>query len=375
LGQVLEDERTVATISDVAAAAGVSPATVSRVLSRRASVNAEMASRVWKAVKDLDYRPSGIARSLRTRQSRVWGVIVSDIRNPFYTDLLRGLEDTAQEAGYALVIGNADERPDKESSYLDLFLAERVGGVVMSSASRDHAEVARLINQGIPVVAIDREMPDIAVDAVLADNEGGAYQAVSHLLSQGFHRIACITGPADRPTAMHRLAGFMRAYKDYRLNVDPLLVRHADFKVAGGYVTAYDLLTRANPPDALFVTNNLMTVGVLEAAAQLKLRNPRDFALVGFDEMPLANLLPSPLTTVAQPAYEMGGMAAKMLINRAAGDLGPARRVVLPVDLRIRATSLRTAHLPGGNQGTAEEYTDAIVATAELPQSPQGSLG
>jgi LacI family transcriptional regulator len=362
--QVLDDDRTVTTIRDVAEAAGVSPATVSRVLSHRARVNAEMASRVWKAAKDLDYRPSGIARSLRTRQSRVWGVVVSDIRNPFYTDLLRGVEDTAQEAGYALVMGNADERSDKESSYLDLFVAERVGGVILSSASSDHTDVARLLNQGIPVVAIDREMPEIVVDTVLADNEGGAYQAASHLLSQGFHRIACITGPADRSTAAHRLAGFMRAHEDYRVEVDPLLVRHADFKVAGGYATAYDLLTRATPPDALFVTNNLMTVGVLEAAAQLKLRNPRDFALVGFDEMPLANLLPSPLTTVAQPSYEMGSMAAKMLISRAAGDVGPARRVVLPVDLRIRASSLRPARLPGARRGMVEEHGETVGATA-----------
>lgn len=347
------------TIRDVARVARVSPATVSRVLSGRSSVNKVMASRVWKAVEELDYRPSGVARSLRTQQSRVWGTIVSDIRNPFYPDLLRGLEDSAQEAGYALVTGNADERMDKENAYLDLFVAERVAGVVISSASPEHSGVGRLLKQGIPVVAVDREIEQYPVDTVLSDNEGGSYQAASHLLSQGYRRIACITGPADRPTAMHRLEGFLRAHEEHGVEVDRSLIRHADFKTAGGYAAAYDLLTLVDPPDAVYTCNNLMTAGLLEAAGQLKLQTPTDFALVGFDEIPLANLLRTPLTTVSQPAYQMGSTAAKMLLSRANGDRSPARRVVLPVELRLRASSLRAASIPRATRATERIREDA----------------
>ena len=331
----------VTTIKEVAQAAGVSPSTVSRVLSNHPTVDPEMARRVFKAADDLDYHPSRIARSLRTQESRVWGVVVSDIRNPFYTDLLRGLEDTAQEAGYSLVVGNADERLEKESSYLELFAAERVAGVVLSAASQEHTDIATLRSHNIALVVVDREIHGEAIDTVLADNEGGAFAATSHLIGQGYRRIACITGPTDRTTAIDRLNGYLRAHEVARLPVDPSLVRHGDFRQAGGYAAAYELLTETPGPDALFVGNNLMTIGALEATAQLGLRHPEDVGLVGFDEIPLASLLRSPVSVVEQPAYRIGSEAARLLLMRARGDRTPPRRVVLPVELRVRASSLR----------------------------------
>ncbi len=330
-----------ATIKEVARAAGVSPATVSRALAGRPTVDSALAARVWQAASELSYRPSRIARNLRTRQTTVWGVVVSDIRNPFYTELLRGLEDTAQEAGYALLIGNADERLDKEASYLELFVAERVAGVVLSAASQELTDVTLLSNQGIPVVAVDRALHGQAVDTVLADNEGGAYQATHHLFGQGYRRVACITGPADRTTATDRLAGYVRAHAEAGVDVEDALVRHSDFRQGGGYTAAYELLTAARTPDALFVANNLMTVGALEAVAQLGLRVPEDLGMVGFDDIPLASLLRTPISVVAQPAYDMGRTAASLLLKRAQGDQGPPLRVVLPVELRVRTTSLR----------------------------------
>ena len=173
----------------------MSAATVSRVLAGRSTVDPALSARVRRAASELGYSPNGVARSLRRRQSSAWGVVVSDIRNPFYTELLRGLEDTAKDAGYSLVIGNADEQLDKEASYVELFAAERMAGVVISPASQRDTDVAVLIGHGIPVVGIDRELHDQSVDTVLVDNQGGAYEATRHLLGQGFRRIACITGP------------------------------------------------------------------------------------------------------------------------------------------------------------------------------------
>jgi LacI family transcriptional regulator len=268
-------------------------------------------------------------------------VVVSDIRNPFYTDVLRGLEDAARGAGYSLVIGNGDERLDKEAAYLDLFVAERLAGVVISAASQEHTDVAAVLNQGIPVVAIDRELHRQAVDTVLVDNEAGAYQATRHLLGQGYGRIACITGPSDRTTAVDRLAGYRRACTEVGLDVDESMVRHADFRQTGGYASAYELLTSTRPPDAIFATNNLMTIGVLEAAAQLGLRPPDDIGIVGFDDIPLASLLAVPPSVVVQPAYEIGAAAAAQLLRRCQGEVGPPHRLVLPVEFRARATSLR----------------------------------
>jgi len=337
----------VTTVKDVAKAAGVSPSTVSRALAGKPTVDPAMVVRVQKAAADLHYRPSRIARSLRTRESRVWGVVVSDLRNPFYTELLRGLEDTAQEAGYLLVIGNADERVDKETSYLELFVAERVAGVVLSAASQANAEVAMLRNQQIPLVVIDRAVHGENVDTVLADNEGGAFTATSHLIGQGYRRIACIAGPADRTTSADRLRGFLRAHAEAGLSANESMIRHSDFRQAGGYTTGYELLTSPVPPDALFVSNNLMAIGALEAAAQLGLRSPDDLGFVAFDEIPLAPLLRSPVSVVAQPAYQIGSEAARLLLKRAQGDPAPPRRIVLPVELRVRASSLRPRMISG----------------------------
>ena len=338
----------VTTVKDVAKAAGVSPSTVSRALAGKPTVDHELVLRVRKAAADLDYRPSRIARSLRTRESRVWGVVVSDLRNPFYTDLLRGLEDTAQEAGYLLVIGNADERVEKETSYLELFVAERVAGVVLSAASQANAEVAMLRALQIPLVVIDRAIHGENVDTVLVDNEGGAFAATSHLIGQGYDRIACIAGPADRTTSIDRLSGYVRAHTEAGLAIDDSLIRHSDFRQAGGYATTYELLSSPSRPDALFVCNNLMALGALEAAAQLGLRHPEDVGLVTFDEIPLASLLRSPVSVVAQPAYRIGTEAARLLLKRAQGDTAPPRRMVLPVELRVRSSSLRPMLMPSG---------------------------
>jgi LacI family transcriptional regulator len=329
------------TIKDVARTAGVSPATVSRVLSGKDSVDPELARRVRATALELDYRPSSVARSLRTKRRAVWGIIVSDIRNPFFTELVRGVEDAAQQAGYALIVGNADERYDKEASYVDLFVAERMAGVILSPASQAMSDVGPLLDHAVPVITVDRELHRTGVDSVLVDNEGGGYQATKHLLLQGYGRIACITGPADRTTASSRLAGYVRAHREAGLPIEDELVRRADFKETGGAQAAENLLALSRPPDALFVTNNQMTLGALDAISRRGLKVPDDLGIVGFDDPPWAGLICPPLTAVAQPAYDIGATAADLLVRRIARASDGPERIVLPTSLIVRASSVR----------------------------------
>jgi LacI family transcriptional regulator len=329
----------VAKIGDVARRAGVSIATVSRVLNDTGIVSADRAERVRSAAAALGYQPWGPARALRRQRTRVWAVIVADVENPFFTSLVRGIEDVAQARGYRLVLCNSDEDLGKEAGYLDIAIAERMAGVVIAVASTTDSELRPLREHGIPVVAVDRRLADAEVDSVRIDNRVGAAQAVEHLLARGAQRVACITGPARASTATERLAGYQDALRRHGRRVDRSLVRRADFKQEGGHRAARSLLALPAPPDALFVCNNLMTLGALHAIREAGLRVPEDVALVGFDEAPWTALTSPPLSVVAQPAYEMGRAAATLLAD--AGE-GPARHVLLQPTLHVRDSSQRS---------------------------------
>lgn len=243
------------TIHDVARHAGVSAATVSRVVNGRASVAPDLAERVRHAMRELDYRPNAAARNLRRSGSTLWAVIISDIGNAFFTSLVRGLEDVAQQAGYSVALCNSDEDGDKESRYVTAALAEQMAGVIVSPTAGSTA-VDRLRAAGTPVVAIDRPGGDRPVDTVVVDNAQGAATGVAHLLEQGYRRVACLTGPAGVPTADRRLAGYRRALADAGLDERHELVCRADFRRPGGYRAMATLLdgapdqTPCSPPTA-----------------------------------------------------------------------------------------------------------------------------
>jgi LacI family transcriptional regulator len=329
----------VAKIGDVAQRAGVSPATVSRVLNGSGAVSPERAARVREAALELGYTPSGPARALRQQRTRVWAAIIADIQNPFFTSMVRGMEDVALAEGYRLVLGNTDEDLDKEAAYLDIAVAEQMAGVVIAVASAKDSRLDVLLERGIPVVAVDRrpKRHEDAVDSVVVDNELGARQATEHLLAAGATRIGCITGPARVSTAGERLAGHQRALRDHGLAIDADLVRRADFKEDGGYAATRTLLGARRRPDALFVANNLMTLGALRAVQEAGLRVPEDLLLVGFDDAPWTTLVSPQLTVVAQPTHEIGQQAARLLAT-ASRDL-PKRHVILAPTLVVRASS------------------------------------
>lgn len=328
-----------ATIYDVATRAGVSVATVSRVLNGRRGVGAGMAERVRAAAAELDYRPNAVARNLRRSSTTLWAAIVSDIENPFFTSLVRGVEDVAQEAGYSVVLCNSDEDPGKESAYVAAVRAEQIAGVILSPSGRMDT-LRELRDAGTPTVLIDRSMAGYPTDAVLVDNERGAADATRHLIAGDYRRIACITGPRRLSTAAERLAGYRRALREADMPYDRSLVRYADFRETGGNQAMAALLGDDPGPDAVFVTNNLMAVGVLEHLAAAGRRVPADVAVVAFDEIPWADLVRPSITTVAQPTYDLGRAAATLLLDRIKSPGRPPSVVTLQTQLRVRGSSV-----------------------------------
>lgn len=336
------------TISDVALRAGVSTATVSRALNGKSTVAPELAARVMAAVGELDYRPNGPARTLRTQAAAVLALIISDVENPFFTAIARGVEDVAHTAGFSVVLCNSDDDPAKEGEYVEVALQERVAGVLLSSTGRGNS-ADRLREGNTPVVAIDRPLPHFFGDTVLVNNRLAACQATVHLVEQGYRRIGCVTGPSGVLTADERLAGYRDGLRTMGRGVSASLVRRSEFKAAGAKRAAHRLLTQADPPDALLVANNAMVVGVLQEFAELGLRAGRDVGIVAFDDAPWATLLDPPLTVVAQPAYDIGKVAAQLLLDRIGENRTDGITTTLSAHLVVRGSSRRTGE-PATNE-------------------------
>ncbi len=328
-------------MQEVAQRAGVSIATASRVLNEVSTVNPELAERVRQAMRELDYRPNAVARNLRRNRSSLWAVIVADIGNPFFTALVRGIEDIAQARGYSVVLCNSDEEPAKEDLYLRVASAEKMAGVIISSSGRSR-RIRALVDAGTPVVAIDRKLAQADVDTVLVDNERGAQLATEHLAESGYRRIACISGPRRATTAAERLRGYQRGLRAAGIAADETLICQSNFREEGGYQAMEALLRLPAPPDAVFVANNLMTIGAVECLVDNNIGIPDQMGVVGFDDIPWAHLVRPSLSTVSQPTYEVGRTAALLLAERIAAPARPRSMVRLLTELAIRESSRRT---------------------------------
>lgn len=331
-----------ATISDVAALAGVSTATVSRALNGKSTVDPALAERVARAVEELGYTPNGLARSLRRRETAVLALIISDVENPFFTAIARGAEDTAQAAGYSVMLCNSDENTAKERRYVEVAAQERLAGVIMSPTTGD-SDVRPLTAHRTPIVTVDRRLDSADCDAVLLDSRAAARDAVRHLVDNGYERIGCIAGPPGITTADDRLDGYRDALRETGRKYSAKLVRRCEFRETGGREAATQLLTRPDPPDALLVSSSTMSVGVLQAMAELGLRSGRDVGIVSFDDAPWATLISPALTVVSQPAHAMGQLAARLLLDRI-GDGGarPTTTTTMAAQLIIRGSSARS---------------------------------
>ncbi|HEX6293490.1 MAG TPA: LacI family DNA-binding transcriptional regulator [Herpetosiphonaceae bacterium] len=328
-----------ASIKDVAEAAGVSTATVSRVLSNHPHVRPELRERVREAVARLEYRPNLIARSLRSQQSNTIGLIVSDIRNPFFTAISRAVEDTAYAHGLSVVLCNTDENPEKEALYLQLMRDEHVAGAIFSPTRHTLERFADL-NIDFPVVMVDRSLKNGEVDAVLLDNAAAAYDLTSHLIEQGYRRIGAIFGETST-TGRERWRGYDEALREHGYPPAAELVRYIQPRTEAGCLAALELLDLPQPPDAIFTSNSLLTAGALQAIRQRQLTIPGDIGLVGFDETTWASLVQPPITIIAQPTYEIGKTATELLLRRIDDPARPTRKVILQGELHVRGSSLR----------------------------------
>ncbi|GAA4067057.1 LacI family DNA-binding transcriptional regulator [Nonomuraea soli] len=321
------------TIKDVAELADVSPATVSRVLNHGPTVAEDLRDRVMAAIRQLGYRPNSQARFLRTRATTVLGLIISDITNPFFTSMVRGAEDAASKAGYSVVLANTDEDLDKERRYIEVAAAENMAGVILSPASATRTSIELLLERGVPVVTVDRRLQTAKVDRVGVNNVRAAQEAVIRLVDQGCRRIGFIAGPAEVTTAADRLSGYKHGLRASGLPFSRELVVRGDYRIEGGRAAAATLMRLDPRPDALFVSNNLMTLGAVMTLRDLGLSYPSDIKLAAFDDMSWTLGLSDTMTLISQPTYEIGRQACELLLRRIAGERFPPRHVVLGATL------------------------------------------
>jgi len=347
----MKRQKIMATIHDVAKKAGVAPITVSRVINDSGYVSEKLRAKVNTAIDELGYVPNVLARSLKTKRTNTLALVFTDITNPFFNILARGVEDTAYKAGYNVIFCNTDESQDQEDNYIQLLLQKQVDGILLVPADVHSGSIDMIRKQDTPIVVIDRYVAHDDVDIVRGDSEGGAYQLTKHLIDLGHKRITLLSGPEKVSTSVDRVKGYQRAMTEYALD------RYIDFhfgqySVQSGKDFTNQVFSRENKPTAIFGGNNLVSVGAITALQAMDLRVPEDVAVVSFDDIP-KNLIPNPfLTAIVQPPYEMGQRATELLLSRIQdeGESPPEYRdIVFPVKLIVRASS-------GGN--IVENCTD-----------------
>ncbi|HUG61433.1 MAG TPA: LacI family DNA-binding transcriptional regulator [Methylomirabilota bacterium] len=337
-----------ATIKDVARHANVSFTTVSHVINETRPVAVETAERVRAAISELGYLPSDVARALKSKRTRIVGMIVTTSTNPFFAEVTGGVERACFARGYSLMLCNTDDVEARLDGYLDTLFAKRIDGLVVMTTNASQGFLRRLVDiERVPVVAIDAA-PGTARTVVNDDSDLGGRLVGRFLAERGFTRIGCLAGPEGHPRVRERLGGFTRALGDAGLSLDPALLLHAPMTIEGGSRTASVLasLPADRRPDVLFCFNDLMAIGALRAAHDAGLRVPDDLSIVGYDDIEFASHTIPPLTTVRQPTVDIGGSAARLIIDHleTGGALPPA--LSLPPSLVVRGSVRERASAP-----------------------------
>jgi LacI family transcriptional regulator len=347
---VIRNRFQVSTISDVARRAGVSTMTVSRVINNSGYASLEVRERVLAAVGELGYVPNALARSLHIKRTHTLALVLTDIGNPFFTTLARGVEDAASGQGFSVMFCNTDESEEEETAHVRLLLQKQVDGLLLVPAKSASQSVELARQRGVPVVVLDRRLAGAPVDAVRCDSEAGAHAIVRHLIELGHREIAILSAAPDVSVAADRIAGACRAMNEAGLSLDDSRVMYGRPETASGKQMARAALRLSPQPTALFATNNFITIGAFAALRDAGLRVPEDISLAGFDDLPEPLILDPFLTVVAQPAYEMGRRGAELLLERLIqGAPDQAREIVLPTELVIRRSTAR----PSASSGRA----------------------
>ena len=341
------------TIHDVARLAGVAPITVSRVINNSGYVSDKTRERVQAAIDELGYVPNIIARSLRSKRTNTLALVITDITNPFFTSLARGVEDTASDAGFNVIFCNTDESIQEEEKYVNLLLQKQVDGILLVPAHSASPSIKLIQEQGTPVVILDRKVFNAKVDVVRCDSELGAYQLTRLLIEKGHCTIAIFSGPEGVSTAEDRVKGYWRAMTEAGI-ANPGLVFYGLYTQASGYENAQRALALSPRPTAFFAGNNFIASGALKAFQEVGMKIPDDFSMVTFDDLPLPIMAEPILTVVRQPAYEMGRRGTQLLLARLSGEAPKkSSEILLPIEIVVRQST-----------GTIKK-SDGILLTTE----------
>ncbi|MEK5064478.1 LacI family DNA-binding transcriptional regulator [Cytobacillus sp. FSL R5-0596] len=324
-------------IQDVAKLANVSIATVSRVINNQGGVRKQTEEKILNAIKELGYIRNAAARTMKSRETKTIGVIVPDIKNPFFPLVMAGIEQKAREKGYFTILSSTNESPIVEGKIIKNFVERGVDGVIITTANENGEHLNLLKEQNIPVVAVDRIIKSFDADTVLVDNAKGAYQAVQHLILQGHRDIAIICGPQNTTPGFERFIGYKKALEDYNIPLEESLVVQGDFGEQSGYLATRRLRELRTRPTAIFSSNNLMTIGCMKALDDLNWKLGEEVSFVGFDDVDIATFLNPKLTVVARPMNSVGEIAFMFLHERIQFKANlPKREYSLPPELIIR---------------------------------------
>lgn len=351
------------TLQDVAIAAGVSVATVSRVIAGHKAITEATAQRVREAMEALGYEPNVLARALRTNQTRSLGLIVQDIANPFYAEVTKGAEGAAAAAGYNLILGDSDYNSEREHALLIDLARRHVDGVLLMAVGTPRHSIEILQHREVPFVLMDVEVDRFArVNAVLTEPEAGVYDATRYLLDLGHHQIAFLTGPAEILSNPHIIDAFRRAMNEQGLSENALLA-HCDFTMHGAIAATHRLL-KEDQPTAILTLSDLMALGVYHAASECGLRIPDDLSVIGFDDTPMARFLNPALTSVAQEKRVIGVQATQLVLNQIQQGRPSRHIVTVQPRLVIRESCIRpnTGAASRGSSGLSRQSLPALVS-------------
>ena len=360
-----------ATIREVAESAGVSYATVSHVINNTRVVTQETRERVLAAMTALNYHPNALARSLRQGKTNTIGLVLPDSANPFFAEISRGIEDVAFKKGYSVFFCNTELDTERELFYVDVLSKKQVDGIIFVAAGDQADSLDFLLRQNMPVVMIDRDLPNVQVDAVLTDHQLGGFLATQHLIELGHTRIACIAGPSSITPSAERITGYRKALEEAGLPYEESLILRGDYHAQSGMDSTHSILKMTLRPTAIFALNDLMALGALGAAAEAGYSVPKDLAVVGYDNLELARFTNPPLTTIAQPKKEIGLQAVNLLVDRISRKNQPPSRLVLAPELIIRRSTrgpdpMMASSAPGLNP--------AVPAAVDLPNRAETPL-
>jgi LacI family transcriptional regulator len=334
------DSKLMATIKEVAALAGVSVATVSRVLNKNGYVNKDTEGKIVKAIKQLQYEPSSLARGLAGKSMATIALILPDITNPFFPEMAKAVENTCRQHGYSVFLCNADDQAFMESSYIDLLKRRNIDGIIIATSSLGKSEAIHMENSGIPFVVLDRAPAGEMSSMVRSNNFKGSTLAVTHLLGVGCRKIAHIYGPQDIITANERMIGYEDAVKHFPWYTPSLMVP-GDFQIKGGMEATERLLERHPDVDGIYAGNDLMAIGALKTLQRNGIKVPEQVAVCGFDGIAITQVTEPEITTVAQPIFEMGKLATQLLIKKINGEITGNEIHELDVTLIARRSTAR----------------------------------